>query len=342
MKNRVKFLMPILVISTVLFSCKNSGKNKSNKIILDFGQFNSSEVTRIDNIEFQTLADDAKLGNFMIIISSNTCTCWREFKPLIEKYIKNNNLICYEIPYNVFADLAPTYSMIVSSSTTTLAIFENGKVKYTLKSGINEEMDDYKKLEKFLDSTIEKPGCYLVNEEDINTIKNSDKSAVIYYEKSGCGDCSYINPRMLRTYVKNHKDMNPIYVLDCQSWVGKEDYQNKKDEYGLSSVNNPLFGYDTGYFPFFSYLENGKYKSGCVIFNDEVEGSVVTNSYFNSERVKNLEYTNTVIQGKELLDDDIKRFEENSFWKQDSAAKVYEPILNDFLNYYLPKTTFTF
>lgn len=334
--------MSILAISTTLFSCKNNGKKDDNKIILDFGQFNSTGVTQIDSIEFQTLADDAKLGNFMFVVSSTRCICWKEFKPLIEKYIKENNMICYEIPYNLFSELAPTYKMIVSSATTTLAIFENGQVKYTLKSGVNEEMDDYKKLEKFLNATVAKPGCYLVNEEDINTIKNSDKSAVIYYEKSECGDCTYINPRMLRTYVKNHKDMKPIYVLDGQSWVGKENYQDKKDEFGLSTVNNPTYGYDTGYFPYFSYMENGEYKSGCVIFNDTIEGNTVTNSYFTTERVKNLEYTKTVIQGKQLAEDDIKSFEEFTSWKQDSAAKVYEPILNDFLNYYLPKTTFTF
>ena len=196
------------------------------------------------------------------------------------------------------------------------------------------------------------PSCYYITKEDVSTIKSSGQSAVIYYVRSACGDSSDLNRGLLRSYIKDHKDMKKIYTLDCQEfWRAStaEDYQSYldvKNELGLSNVNNPTYGYDAGVFPCFSFIENGQYASGCVIYNDSVtkqdDKIVVTNSYYTQERVSSLQYTNKVIKGLELQESDVNMYGSFAIWKNESADNQYKEILDSFLDYALPKQTYNF
>ena len=138
--------------------------------------------------------------------------------------------------------------------------------------------------------------------------------------------------------------MNDIYVLDCQPYWRRRDaedydsYLAMKDELGLSTVNNPVYGYGAGVFPYFMYLENGNYASGAVVYNDSVNSDlVVTDSYYTAERAQVLQYTDTVLVGKQLSDDDVNKSQYGVSWTHESADKAYEPILTAFLDYALPK-----
>ena len=205
---------------------------------------------------------------------------------------------------------------------------------------------------EFMDETVKRPKSFFINKDDINTIKASGKNAVIYYERSECGDCQALNPGILRAYQNKHLDANPLYVLDCQPYYRRktdEDYSTYlevKDELGLSEKNNPTYGYGAGVFPYFSLIENGQYTSGAVIYNNTTtkdDGKIkVTESYYSAERVQSLEYTNTVLVGQELTQDDVNENDYGVFWKNDAADSFYEKILSEFLDYALPKTTFTF
>ena len=128
-----------------------------------------------------------------------------------------------------------------------------------------------------------------------------------------------------------------------------EDYQSYldfKDEMGLSTANNPTYGYGAGVFPYFAYIENGQYASGSVIYNDSVtkqdDKYVVSDSYYTTERAQSLQYTDKVIKGLELTADDVLVFGEFGMWKNESADKHYKEILNSFLDYALPKQTYNF
>ena len=364
MKKLVKILLPFLIASSTVFSGCNKKQNNDNRVLLDFGDVHTSETTEITTEKLNELV--LAKENFLFVVSTNTCGCWSEFRPNLERYIVDNHLICYRMSYEQIKDVASAYGLyLLSSSTTTFAIFENGQVKTTLCSSDNSKiMYDEKKFAKYMDENVRLPGCYLITKSDYHTIKESGENAVIYFERTKCGDCTALNPGLLRSYVNKHPDMKKIYVLDCQPyWRAETDsdynstYLATKDELGLSEIdkdgnaNNP-YGFGAGIFPFFSYIENGNYASGAVIYNDEVNSDLtVTKSYYTIERVASLEYTNTVIKGKQLNDDDVSKgsFEDNNhvvhnyvIWNHDSADKVYESILNSFLDYALPKTTFVF
>lgn len=346
MKKLCKFLLPFLVLSASLVSCGNDEEEQAQKVTLSFGDVHGT-IKHVSMEHLQDIIDSKE--NFLLVVSSTTCDCWRDFKAVLEKYTKANSLVCYEITYGEIKDYAHMYDLYVSSGTTTFAIFENGQKKYTLKSGDSDALEDYEKFKSFMDATIKKPSALYVTEDDIKAIKTSNKAAVVYYERSNCGDCSYINPTMIREYFEAHSNANKLYVIDCREWwKSKSDpqyqtYLDTKTEFGLSNVENIVYGFDGGVFPYFSLIENGSYSSGAVVFNDELEQNgddyVVSNSYYTTERVANLEYTSTVIKGMSVPKEDAT---ESGYWKQDAAAKVYKPILNDFLDYALPKVNFTF
>ena len=356
MKKLVNILLPFLVVSSAVLSGCKKKEVEDNRVLLDFGDVHIFETTEISIDKLNELIKAKE--NFLFVVSTTTCGCWSEFRPNLERYIVDNHLICYKMNYDQIKDVAgPAYELYyLSSSTTTFAIFENGKVKTTLCSSDDGNiMYDEKKFAKYMDETVRLPSCYFITKSDYHSIKESGENAVIYFERTKCGDCTNLNPGLLRSYVKKHTNMKKIYVVDCQQyWRASSDgdytstYLATKDELGLSEVdyngnpNNP-FGYDAGVFPFFSYIENGNYASGAVVYNDNVDSNlVITKSYYSSERVASLGYTNTVLTGKQLTEEDVSRYGEYVMWNHDSADKVYEDILNSFLDYALPKSTFEF
>ncbi len=181
-------------------------------------------------------------------------------------------------------------------------------------------MRDKAAFYKFMEGNVKLPKAYFINEGDYGEV--TENGAIIYFERSGCGDCTYLNPTVLANYVKKHPDMNNIYVLDCQWWKDDLDvvqYQAKKNNYGLSHCNNPEYGYDDGVFPFFSFVKKGNYLSGAVAFNDEVSKVngkyVITNSYYNNDRLERFDYLanvqTKVLEGMELPASDVS---DNGEW----------------------------
>ncbi|MBR4378509.1 MAG: hypothetical protein IKP50_06505 [Bacilli bacterium] len=359
MKKLVKILLPFLVVSsTVLSGCKKK-EVQDNRIQLDFGDVHATTYKNLSSIsDLEKLTKDDK-ESFLLVVNSTTCTCWNDFQQVLNSYITKNKVICYQMDFSNFenSDIAIKYDLtMLTKSSTTFAIFEQGKLKTTLNTSNDQNiMYDDKKFSQYMNETVKLPGCYLITKDDYYTIKSAEKSAVIYFERTECGDCTALNPGLLHSYVKNHKMENKIYVLDCHPyWRAKSDedysstYLAAKDEFGLSEIdrngdNNNPYGFGSGVFPFFSYIENGQYASGAVIYNDSVGSDlIVSDSYYTAERVANLPYTNTVIKGKQLTEDDVSRRGSYVGWNHDSADKIYEGILNSFLDYALPKVTFNF
>ena len=114
----------------------------------------------------------------------------------------------------------------------------------------------------------------------------------------------------------------------------------------MEDVSNTKYGYGSGAFPFFSFIKNGEYASGSVIYNDSVikeDGKYkISNSYYTKERVKNLQYTSTVLKGKTIPKSDVDIHGKYFSWNNEKANAIYEDILNDFLDYVLPKVTHKF
>lgn len=348
MKKLVKILLPFLCLNATLLSACGS----DNRIQLSFGNINASAINE-KKLEF-TLKDlDLKIEHqesFLMVIGDTTCACWSDFRPIINSYIVEKHVDCMFFRYDEFVNHTAKYGIDVVKGTTKFVIFEEGKVKVEIKSSSNEKtLRDKDTFYKFMDGTIKLPKAYFISELDYNTV--TENGAIIYFERSGCGDCNDLNPMVIAKYVKNHPNMNNIYVLDCQSWkdnLNDADYQAAKDYYGLSIAENPNFGYDSGVFPFLSFVKKGNYVSGAVGFNDTVEkvnGKYkVTNSYYTADRLPKLDYlTNVdtkVIKGLELPASDVSDNGKWISWDNKKAVNYYEPIINGFLDTYLPQVNY--
>ena len=347
MKKWIKFLLPFIVGTTpILSSCKSD-----TRAYIEYGDPFATESKEIELSELRAKIDNKE--TFLFIVNSTTCGCWRDFEAVINDFIATNKVPCFRVEYNTIKDVYMTFGIeYINRSTTTFVIYENGEVKQTINSNDHTNiMKDKKEFAKYMSESVILPGCYLISKEQYQSIKDSDKNAVIYFLRSECGDCKAINPGILKKYVTAHQGANKIYCVDCQPYwraPNAEDYQSyldTKDKLGLSTKNNPTFGYGAGVFPYFTYIESGAYKSGAVIYNDTItqEGNkyVITESYYSKERVENLSYTKTVLQGKALRESQVN-IGYGISWKHENADKYYEGILKSFLDYALPKVTFTF
>lgn len=354
MKKIIKILLPFLVVSSsFLTSCKKDKKEEEKKTQLSFGDVHSTKVKEISLTDLNDLV--LNKDNFIMVVSSTTCSCWNTFEPIINDYIKNNQLICYHLTFDLVKEVGYVYGLNkLSSSTTTFAVFKNGSLAVSIDSNSNTKiMSDSAKFAQFMAENVINPKCFFINENDYQDMKTQGKNAVVYFERNGCGDCKAANPTILRSYIESHKDMKKIYVLDCQEFYavsgtpGYENYLQKKHDLGLSTVNNPTYGYGNGVFPYFSYIENGTYASGAAIYNDTVSlvnnKYVITDSYYTEERKNILQYNAPVIKGKELADSDLNKITENGeikyvTWDYESANKYYKDILTSFLDWSLSKT----
>lgn len=352
MKKLSKILVPFLVLSSALISgCKNPDP-KPDQIMLSYGDYNfatfGEEGSKISFSEVSNKINVQK-ESFMLGVKPKHCSCWNDFTAVCNSYIKDHNLICYWIEFDEFEPIATTLGLNLNDTASEFLIFKNGEVAYHLDSLKNhDELEILTKFTAFMDEIIEAPKCMYISEENYDNIIASDKSAVVYFSKTGCPDCQYFDKSILKDYVSLHsEDMKTIYVLDIAKWVGSDEYQGKKDKFGLSEVNNPDFGFKTGFVPYLSYVSNGEFLSGAVVFNDTVskvdDKYVVTDSYFDEERLPNLHYLDSItgarlnLEGVEVSPDDLIG---TKGWNQSAAVKYYKPLIYSFLNFTLPNVTY--
>ena len=136
---------------------------------------------------------------------------------------------------------------------------------------------------------------YYINLEQLQSKINNDESFIIYYSRSSCGDCNYLNKNYLRQYLSSHVDSKYFYVIETDAEgirfyngaspdtsndatddekAAAAQWQAFKDQYGLSNVNNPI-GHGVGYVPTLQYYQDGEISDMMVYFND---GEYVLNS----------------------------------------------------------------
>ena len=345
MKKLGRILLPFVCLN----ACLLSGCGNDSKIQLSFGNIHATAVEE----KFTVVELDRKVESkesFLLVVADTTCACWSDFRPIINSYVKDNHVDCFFLTYNYFADYASKYGIELTKGTTKFIVFEEGAPKIQLKSTAEDKtLKDKAAFYKFMEGNVKLPKAYFINEGDYGEV--TENGAIIYFERSGCGDCTYLNPTVLANYVKKHPDMNNIYVIDCQWWKDDLDiveYQAKKNNYGLSHCNNPEYGYDDGVFPFFSFVKKGNYLSGAVAFNDEVSKVngkyVITNSYYDQDRLERFDYLanvqTKVLEGIELPASDVSDNGEWISWMKDKAVKYYEPIIDAFLDTYLPQVNY--
>lgn len=342
-----------------LSSC--NGNEKTNLI---FGQVYSDEVISITHSDLSGRVN--KLESFIVVTTPlSNCTCWNNFRNVLNRYIENYNVAIYYINYSSFysgTTALDSFGIDFRNDEPTLAIFSKGNLVvnevYDSKNKIFSVYDDF---EKYMDEKVTLPKIYYVNEEQLEQLYAQENDFIIYFGRSLCNDCTYVNRYALPDYVESHSEMKKIYAFDGEeirtyddngTLTNPEEWQAFKDQYGLSEINNPDYGYGEGVVPTFFYVDpdsagttSGEViKSGAVYFNEEISKNsdgtyTVSNSYYSTERTAKLNYLSNfegtkVLDGLTLDSDSVNDVEGSYYWYQDKAEVYYTPLLNAFFDYY--------
>lgn len=348
------FSLPFLLTSIgALSSC--STKEKINIL---FGDKNAVDVQTISFIDLEEKINSE--NNFMIVVQySDGCACWRsEAHPILQRFATETKAIVYHIKYDDLRAGGSTFGIKIIEGSVSFAIFEKGKINVCLNTRDNPQLKDYSLFKQYMLDTIYLPKIYYINQTDLENIYKSEEKSIVYFTRTKCGDCGYLNENFLPNWNKSHQNyIRPIYAIDCyQPGIYLDQYNNVdseqwnifKGKYGLTSSTNPTYGYETGFVPTFFLVEGSNisttYLNGIVVYNDSVtkleeNKYQVNRSYFTEDRLQNLKYIddsikNKIIQGLNLNNEDVDVYPSGYIsWKHESAQKYHDPLMEKFLDY---------
>ena len=347
---------PLLLVSLLMSSFAISGCSNNSKINLIYGDYTNNTVTDIKYLDLQSKI--ANKETFMLAVEpTGSCACWSDFKAILNVYIPETHVIVYHMKYAMFYE-NETYGLNLRDGYTTFAIFESGELKQNIISDRQNMFHDEKVFREYITGTVNLPHYFYISLDKTNELfAASSTSSVIYFARSTCSDCAYVDKYVLKDYAENHSFRNDMYILDCEK-IGIREYDedghltpesqvkwNKfKEDMLLADTYNKDYGYNTGYVPTFIKVRNNTVESASVYFNDtveEVDGKYkVTDSYYTEERLPKLDYLKDysgtkVLKGLELSEDSIQKFGSFAMWKQEKAAEYHTPLLKCFLDSYL-------
>ena len=344
MKNKVLLLLPILAFSaTHLTSCGDE-----DRVRITYGTVMHQEMISLSYSDFKNKMTN---GENMIVATYDSeysldCGCWRTFSAINNIYVKQKGTVIYKLDRKEITknDYGLT---IIDGSNPTCVVTNNGEVKYEYvynpKSANIKMFEVYESFVSQMDNVTKEPQIILADIDFVQKaiFKENRKDFIVYHSRNKCPDCSYCTPMFLEPYCANNNLAKKVYMVDIQDiYDDKTLYQGYKDKLQMNAEVNEIFGYQTGVVPTFQIWNNGVLKDACVYFNDEVdrESWTITNSYYTPERVKNLKYTDTVLLGREIPDEEIGvcywGTYEYDCWTQEAQAKIHNPILKSFLDYY--------
>ena len=278
--------------------------------------------------------------NFLLTIApTNGCVCWAQFQSVLKQFIKETHYLVYQINCDEFGE--NNYGLNFQEGHVTFAIIKSGKI---VKQYMGDDvLDSAQALKSEVNKFVRAPELYYIEEPFLNEAIKTGETVLVEYIQESCGDCSYVNPKVLWPYAYQNVFKTKMYIMDIDYLLGTPDHQNFKDLYGLSNAFEPDFGYnEKGYVPTFQYYERGKLLSASVFFNDtvdKVDGEYkVIDSYYTAERIQKLGYAqgveNNVLKGLTLQESDVNVFNAKYYWRQSSAAQYHKPLLEAFLNTY--------
>ena len=345
-----------LSLNLMLVSLASLGACSNNeKVDLMYGNKNASGLT---TISFDSLKEkvDSEQTFLLAVQYSDGCACWNsEAKPVLEKYVLEKHIDIYHIKLSELDGGGNRFGITIITGNVSFAIFENGSVKHCITTKDDVALKKYDEFVSYFESVVNLPRIYYVNLDDVDNMYRSEETNIIYFGRSTCGDCGYLETHFLKDWSKAHPNYKKnIYYLDCdvqdirlddEGNVNQEQWQTFKNDYGLSNKYNVDYGYDNGYVPTFLLIKGSltgvSYLSGSVAFNDTVtkseNGYEVTNSYYTNERLAKLEYIDDkvetkVLKGLKLNSEDVYD-EKYVFWKHESAEKYHNVLTEKFLDF---------
>ena len=367
------FLSTLLASSMMVFSGCNKG---DTRVRLHFGEYvdgNISNITEFPKLTYDDLS--GKILNqetFMLAIyGEETCGCWNDYQPVLTEYVNDtHNKIDYISSYD-FIGKENTFGLyLVTSDLPSLAVFENGELKIQSVYLRDDRMmfKSYTKFKEFIDKNVILPKMLYVEKDELDSLIEANKEFNLYIARKECGDCSAVTRDVLLDWSRNTEHVSEyLYIFDIQKYYPikpkKDDpkyeekmikyeidlatYQEIKDYYGMSPVNNPILGYKTGSVPTFQRRKGMEILDMIVVINDSVDLSGETkklSSYFTEERVSHIKFLKdstiqSVLDGMELSDDlyDVRMYNGNKYYVlSDKFRQTYHyPIVKLFIDTYI-------
>ena len=288
----MKKIINLVMIIFAIFICASCSCNKDVKVSLQIGDMNATSYKNITLGEFDEMVENKH--NFILYVYRSDCENCMMFKPIIENAIQKRHLNIYAIESSL---LKSNHQLSEVKKVPTVLIYENGKKVLKTDPIKNEEyFSNNAGFLKFLDKYTYMPTLYYITKEQLDEKIASDEKFIIYYSRSSCTDCSYLNDNFLREYLNKNTSKKKFYIIETDAEgirysngvLDANLWQNFKDTYGLSEANNSL-GHGVGYVPTMQYYEDGKIKDMLVYFNDfesfqNPDGSysvIINNSYYD-------------------------------------------------------------
>lgn len=349
--------MPLVVMSGVSFvGCQNNSKKNLPRIT--YGTLVDKEATKITYPELKLMITNKE--NFLIaihqdLISGPECGCWVTFKNVLDEYVQQYHTTIYYIDRSQFSDGDESFGLSLLNNTTNpvFALVKDGKKvnEYIYGTSTKPLFESVDGMRKVVEKIAKDPQYLTVDQTYLDDALFNKKQGkvLVYYYWSSCPDCNDMFPRVLQPYTNAHNFTTPFWIIDLDI-VGllrtdattkdktNPAYVNFLKEHHMSKDGDATFGYDRGFVPTTQVWEEGVLKDMCVYFNDAIEKDgeqyKITRSFFSAERVPHLGYTDTILEGTVVPNEELEFYGEMAFWKADYAAKKHQPLMEAFLDKY--------
>lgn len=326
-------LLLLLTASSVLLPSCNPPLEEITPVVLDMGtiffdadEVNARKISHMEEIGLASLNDMiAEKRNFLLLVGNEfDCSCWTSFhNEVLVPYILRNHLLLYWIPFSGNESSLQGMGLTLSSSHETLAIFEEGELKYqhTTADSTSPWVKEPSAFADWMNIRIEAPRLLSLSKDQLDEKYEGSEDFSIFFSRSTCGDCSYLERNDLKPYFASHLKAekipeNYLYYLDCDQlgirYIEGEDgkiytpssreenyaalasaqWNQFKIEYGLSEGDDNPAGWGVGFVPAIYHIHpsNGE-KRGDVIdfsgvfYNEKEENGEISDSYFTPNRL---------------------------------------------------------
>lgn len=354
---KIYLLIPLLTLGTLsTVSCTGSRNNNSR---VTFGTYVDQEAIEIKYSDFALKI--ARSENFLIATYEDTglpCGCWTAFHEILNQYVQEYNTRIYYIGRSQFSEDDEKYGLTILNEGTnpTLAFMVDDKKsnEYIYGNDNKPMFETLDGLRSAITRIARDPQYYYVDQDYLDNalFVTKESRVAIQYVWSFCPDCNDCFPYVMYPYSEENDFRTNVWIIDLAvdglllengTYVGTSNpsYVEFMGKHSLSKEGNSKFGYDRGFVPTIQLWEKGVLKDANVYFNDTVElidnEYVVTSSYYSASRVKNLKYTDTVLEGMKIGEEDVEITSSGFAWKKDSARVYHKPILESFLDTYIKK-----
>ena len=258
-------IINIILILIIVFSLSSC----TSRVPFITRTYNTTSITLIDNIE------DIKDETYILYSYSNKCSTCNLILDNLNRFISTESIKIYGIESNDEINIK-----IINGSKS---------VKTISKENI---LTKYERLSYELKNTLKIKNIYYVNNiDDLKDIIKKD--SIVYYSLNNCIDCQKFEDLFFNEFLLNTE--KTIYGFDVS--IVDNNYQEFKDEIGLSNKNNEL-GYKNGFVPTLIKYSNNKVTGYKVIFNDEfyinpeTNKIKIINSYYSNNPYLNKEFNN--------------------------------------------------